>query len=279
MSKGEINFPHVLIVDDNPDQVRFLISALRNAPYRVSIALNGDQGYARATALLPDLILLDVRMPGRDGIVIARLLKTNPSTRHIPIIFLSALTDQRERVAGLRAGGVDYIDKPFSIDEILERIRIHLALARRRIPSAREDERIDHADGNKALPNPLPANLTLKKMAIEFILNNIQARSLKTSDIASNLEVSTRRLNAVFEAHGGISPFEFIRRERMRRAALILGQTTLPVADVAIEVGYDNPANFATEFKKFWGKTPTKFRSESQTDPEALKNLISSKFD
>lgn len=279
MSNDEIQPPHLLIVDDNPDQVRFLISALRNESYRVSIALNGDQGYARATALLPDLILLDVRMPGRDGIVTARLLKSNPSTQHIPILFLSGLTEQHERVIGLRAGGVDYIGKPFSIDEILERIRIHLPLAQRKNPSPMGSTYVEHARGNKTSSIPSPANLALKKVAAEFILNNIQERSLKISDVAANLGISTRRLSFIFETHGGVSPFEFIRKERMRRAALILGQSTLSIAEIAIEVGYDNPANFSTEFKKFWEKTPTKFRNESQANSEKLRELISSKFE
>ncbi|WP_423460212.1 response regulator [Ottowia sp. VDI28] len=113
MSNNEVQPPHILIIDDDPDQLRLLVAALRNTPYRVSVALNGDQGYARATVLLPDLILLDVRMPGRNGITIARLLKTNPSTQHIPILILSALNDEHERLAGLRAGAVDFISKPF----------------------------------------------------------------------------------------------------------------------------------------------------------------------
>lgn len=121
--------PHILIVDDDPDQLRLLIAALRNASYRVSVALNGDQGYARANILIPDLILLDVRMPGRNGIMIARLLKKNPATQHIPIIFLSAMTEKDERLEGLRAGGVDYISKPFHVEEVLERTRIHLEIS------------------------------------------------------------------------------------------------------------------------------------------------------
>ncbi|WP_423460211.1 helix-turn-helix domain-containing protein [Ottowia sp. VDI28] len=118
----------------------------------------------------------------------------------------------------------------------------------------------------------------LKQVATEFILNHIHDTSLKSSDVASSMEVSLRRLNAVFEASDGISVFEFIRQERMRRAALMLGQSTLGIADISIEVGYANPANFATEFRKFWGKSPTQLRSESQVNPDSLQQLISVKF-
>lgn len=278
MSNNEVQPPHILIIDDDPDQLRLLVAALRNTPYRVSVALNGDQGYARATVLLPNLILLDVRMPGRNGITIARLLKTNPATRHIPILILSALTDESERLAGLRAGAVDYINKPFYVDEVLERTRIHLALAQRQVHSPVKDTDLAPSRSSDVPLNPLPTNLMLKQVATEFILNHLNDPTLKSSDVASSLEVSARRLNAVFEASDGISVFEFIRQERMRRAALMLGQSTLAIADIAIEVGYANPANFSTEFRKFWGKSPTQLRSESQVNFDALQQLIASKF-
>lgn len=278
MSNGEIKSPHVLIVDDDPDQLRLLVAALRNTAFRVSVALNGDQGYARATVLLPDLILLDMRMPGRNGITIARLLKTNPATQHIPIIFLSALVAQEDRLSGLRAGGVDYITKPFYVEEIQERIRIHLTLAQHQARPAQDDKHPALADQAAQPLSRSPANLTLKQVATEFILGHINDPSLKSSDVAQSLGLSMRRLNMVFEACDGLSAFEFIRQERMRRAALMLAQSTLSIADVALEVGYLNSANFSTEFKKFWQKSPTQLRSECQADPQVLQNLVASKF-
>ncbi|WP_051237475.1 response regulator transcription factor [Ottowia thiooxydans] len=265
-------------MDDDPDQLRLLVTALRNASYRVSVALNGDQGYARAMVLLPDLIFLDVRMPGRNGITIARLLKTNPATQHIPVLFISALTSEQERLAGLRAGAVDYISKPFYVDEILERARIHIALAKREKYLTPEDIETSHSLSEKNSLNIFPASLNLRQLATEFILHHINEPALKISDVASSLQVPVRRLNAVFEASDGISTFEFIRQERMRRAALMLGQSTLSIAEVAIEVGYPNPANFSTEFKKFWGISPTQLRNESQADANTLQQLMSSKF-
>lgn len=271
--------PHILIVDDNPDQLRLLVAALRNASYRVSVALNGDQGYARASILIPDLILLDVRMPGRSGIMIARLLKKNPATQHIPIIFLSAMTEKNERLEGLRAGGVDYISKPFHVEEVLERTRIHLEISQRKSTSFAKSSDRNAYPANEINPATLSSvNLTLKQVATDYILNHIQDSSLKSTDVAFHLRISLRRLNTVFEAFNHISAFEFIRQERMRRAALLLGQSTLAIADVAMEVGYSNPANFSTEFKKFWEKSPTQLRAEYQVNPEILQEFISSKL-
>lgn len=271
--------PHILIVDDDPDQLRLLISELRNTSYRVSVALNGDQGYARASILIPDLILLDVRMPRRNGIMIARLLKKNPLTQHIPIIFLSAMTGKDERLEGLRAGGVDYISKPFHVEEVLERIRIHLEISQSRNTTQMESIDVsDHHTNDSNSQGSSSVNLTLKHVAIEYIFNHIQEPSLKSTDIALHLKISLHRLNTIFEAFNNLSAFEFIRQERMRRAALLLGQSTLSIAEVAMEVGYSNPANFSTEFKKYWGKSPTQLRSEYQTDPDNVGEFISSKF-
>lgn len=279
MSNGEVQPPHILIVDDDPDQLRLLVTALRHASYRVSVALNGDQGYARATVLLPDLVLLDVRMPGRNGLAIARLLKTNPATQHIPVLFLSAMAGKNERLEGLRAGGVDYISKPFHVEEVLERTRIHLAISLRK--NSLSLEKIDIEKSPLKDHSPLdssPANLTLKQVATEYILSQIHEPSLKSSDVSSHLGISLHRLNAIFEKYSGISAFEFIRKERMRRAALILGQSTLTIADAAMEVGYSNPANFSTEFKKFWDRSPTQLRNEYQENPEIMQKLISEKI-
>jgi CheY-like chemotaxis protein len=264
--------PHILLVDDDPEQLRLLVTALRHAPYRVSVALRGDQGYARAAVLLPDLILLDVQMPGRSGMTIARQLKANPATRHIPILFLSGMTAQPERLAGLRAGAVDYINKPFDLAEVLERIRIHLSLARQA-----------NAQTPRAAPPAevaaSPTNAMLKQVATEFILGRLDDPALTGAGVANSLNVSTRRLNAVFQAADGLSMFGFVRRERMRRAALMLGQSTLAIADVALEVGYANPANFATEFRKFWGMSPTQLRNQSQVDFAALRQRIAARLD
>ncbi len=151
-------------------------------------------------------------------------------------------------------------------------------LAQGKPPTAQEtDETQPLPDADAAL-SLAPAKLTLKQVAIEIILAHVHDPSFKSADVAAKLNVSLRRLNALFEESDRLSAFEFIRQERMRRAALMLGQSTLAVADVALEVGYANSANFSTEFKKFWGKSPTQLRNESQEDLGILQKIISSKF-
>ena len=278
MNQNEAQPPHILIVDDDPDQLCFLVAALRNTPYRVSVALDGDQGYVRATVLLPDLILLDVQMPGRNGLTAASLLKVNAATQHIPILFLSAANDPHTRLAGLRAGAVDYIKKPFHVDEVVERARIHFFLSQKKTPSITESRDANNSGDDEKQSNLAPVNLMLKQLATKFIFYHISDSSLKSSNVAASLEVSMLRLNTVFEAYDGMFVFEFIRQERMRRAVLMLGQSTLAIANIAREVDYSNSANFATEFRKFWEKSPTQPRNEAQSNADALQHLISSKF-
>src|SRR5471030_408366 len=104
----------ILIVDDSAFEQRMLMELLSEQSYRISVAFNGLQGYQLALANQPDLILLDVRMPNMDGYAACRLLKANPATHHIPVIFLSGADGADERIMGLSIGGVDYVAKPFT---------------------------------------------------------------------------------------------------------------------------------------------------------------------
>lgn len=123
--KGEI-----LAVDDAPASLSFLYEILSQQGYTVRTAPNGELALWTAARRPPDLILLDVRMPGMDGFEVCRRLKANPATASIPLIFLSAGTDIAEKVQGFRAGAVDYVGKPFASEEVLQRVDTHLSLAR-----------------------------------------------------------------------------------------------------------------------------------------------------
>ena len=101
----------VLLVDDVPDNVAMLHDALDDAGYTVLVALDGESALRRARQALPDVVLLDAVMPGMDGFEVARRLKADPATAHIPILFMTGLTDTEHLQAGLAAGGVDYVTK------------------------------------------------------------------------------------------------------------------------------------------------------------------------
>ncbi len=118
----------VLVVDDNLDNLRVLKKLLEKANYSVKTATNGTIALASAQTVLPDLILLDILMPGIDGYEVCNRLKTNDRTRDIPVIFISGQNDVTDKVKAFDLGAVDYITKPFQIAEILARIKTHITL-------------------------------------------------------------------------------------------------------------------------------------------------------
>jgi signal transduction histidine kinase len=119
----------ILVVDDNPTNIQILFDVLSGIGYRVAIAKSGETALQRLQSYHPDLILLDVMMPGIDGFATCQQLKANPATCNIPVIFMTALSDPVDKVKGLSLGAVDYITKPIQHEEALARIRIHLQLS------------------------------------------------------------------------------------------------------------------------------------------------------
>ena len=120
----------VLVVDDSPDTLSMLNDTLDSENLTVLIALEGTQALTIANNITPDIILMDAVMPNMDGFETCRRLKANPEMAHIPVIFMTGLSDSESVVKGFDAGGVDYVTKPIKTDELIARMRVHLANAR-----------------------------------------------------------------------------------------------------------------------------------------------------
>ncbi|MEC4806749.1 MAG: response regulator [Jaaginema sp. PMC 1079.18] len=118
----------ILIVDDTPVNLRLLSNMLLSHGYNVRQAINGKMALRAVDVVQPDLILLDIMMPDLDGYEVCKMLKANPKTAKIPVIFLSALNDVFDKVKAFDVGGVDYIGKPFQFEEVLVRVQTHLSL-------------------------------------------------------------------------------------------------------------------------------------------------------
>ncbi|MBU0490822.1 MAG: response regulator [Chloroflexi bacterium] len=119
---------NILIVDDTPANLSLLSQMLAKQGYQVRPVPDGPLALTAAQAEPPDLVLLDIRMPDMDGYEVCEHLKAHPQTRDIPIIFVSALEDIKDKVKAFTAGGVDYVTKPFQVEEVLARVATHLAL-------------------------------------------------------------------------------------------------------------------------------------------------------
>jgi DNA-binding response OmpR family regulator len=248
--------PGILIVDDEREELRFLTDLLRRQLYHVRSASDGMAGYQAALASPPDLILLDVRMPGLDGFAACRLLKANPATRAIPVIFISALDEPDERVAGLAMGGVDFVAKPYHPAEVFARVRIHLELAglhRAALASA-------------AVPAAAPAppshhdpDEVVAAAAMRLIDGNLAA-TLTLAGIARALGTYEKRLSQAFRRHVGMTVFMYLGEARIRRGRQLLADTDMSVQQVAEQTGFSSAANFATAFREQGGATPTAYR-------------------
>ena len=135
----------ILMVDDTEVNLRVLAGILEPAGYELLSAMDGDEALSLARTLHPDLVLLDVMMPGRDGFDVCAELKEDPSTAEIPVIFLSGRADTAAKVRGLRLGAVDYITKPFDRSEVLARVEVHVSLRRMTLALIQaNDDLMDH---------------------------------------------------------------------------------------------------------------------------------------
>lgn len=198
----------ILIVDDEPVNLKLLGAHLQKSGYAVSEAADGRQALQRALEKLPDLILLDIMMPGMDGIEVCRRLKEDEATQDIPVIFLSALSDSEIKAKGLEVGGVDYISKPFDSRELLARVRTHLTIKR-------QEQQIRSYAGNlEDMVRQRTSELSLARREIErdFEMQSVIAAlmrfSLDTVDLDALLQHTLDRILPVetfsFFPHGSI---------------------------------------------------------------------------
>ena len=267
MQTADSTMSKILIVDDSAFEQRLLVDLLSELPYKVSVAHNGLQGYHLALANHPDLILLDVRMPDMDGYTACRLLKANPATQDIPVIFLSGADADEERIMGLSIGGVDYVSKPFSPGELAARIQVHLALAQR-------------AHGASASAAPAPASNSAEShlpaspygvdpdavtvAAVKRLIADNLASLPGLAEIARSVGTYREKLSQVFREQTGMTVFSFIREARIRRGEELLKDTDIDVQDIALLIGFNNAGNFATAFREKLGVTPTAYRQAIQ---------------
>jgi phosphoserine phosphatase RsbU/P len=163
MEKKNPDTESILLVDDNPTNLQVLFQTLDDVGCKLLVAKNGETALSIAGKAQPDLILLDIMMPGIDGYEVCRQLKSVPTTTDIPIIFLSALGDTEDKVKGLQLGAVDYITKPFQPDEVIARVNTHLTIHRLKREVENRKDQLEHElkvvseVQQKLLPKRLPA--------------------------------------------------------------------------------------------------------------------------
>lgn len=179
------SYNKILVVDDNACNLQLLLELLTAKGYTVYPAISGELAMEFVKSRLPDLILLDIKMPGLDGYEVCRQLKANDSTRSIPIIFLSALGDERDKVKGFQAGGVDFITKPFQSEELLARVGVHLRL--------------------RELTEGLEQEVSVRTIKLRIANKQLEEEVARRQELEDALRESRLRLgNIVFNSPGAI---------------------------------------------------------------------------
>jgi CheY-like chemotaxis protein len=259
----------ILIVDDEPVQLRAIVAELSALGFETLIARDGVDGLRKAEQGRPDLILLDIRMPGWDGYETCRRLKAAPATRAIPVIFLTSLGDTAQKLAGFEAGCVDYITKPFDHREVLARVSAHL---QQRHLFARMAEQVEpHRQGRASLAGGKDADLgeAADQMGLRHvyraidILHDEMADPPALTELAHRVGTNQARLGREFQAHLGMSTFEYLREQRLVRAQELLATTGLQIQQIADAVGFKRAGNFATAFRLRFGMTPREYRERN----------------
>lgn len=199
----------VLVVDDTPETLGLLTDTLEGAGLTVLVATGGAAALVLLNHITPDLILLDAVMPEMDGFATCRAMKANAALAHIPIIFMTGLSDTEHVVRGLQAGGVDYVTKPVVLDEMLARIRVHLANAR---AALRTRAALDAAGGFLLATNEAGALLWCTPQAETRLVGAVEDFSVSGFRIPEALVLRQGERKLEFALIGRIGPGEMLYR-------------------------------------------------------------------
>ena len=244
----------LLIIEDNPD-VCFYLADHFEKEYNILIALDGEDGYEQAKKRNPDIIISDIMMPKMDGITLCSRLKTDLLTSHIPVILLTARTDNKTKRSGYETGADDYVTKPFDIGLLIQRVKNLITL--------REKLRDRFLTGPFTELKEIAPTSTDEKL-LRRIMDSIE-RNLSNPDFTIDMLTREagisraqlfRKIGALTRNH---SVSDFIISFRLQAAAALFSQGYHNVSEVAYNVGFKNASHFTTRFKKQFGKTPVEF--------------------
>jgi YesN/AraC family two-component response regulator len=243
----------VLVIDDNAE-IRSYIRSVLMPDFNVVEAKDGEDGFSKAVKYVPDLILCDVMMPGRDGFELTTMLKKEFSTSHIPVILLTAYSLDEQRKTGLQSGADDFISKPFNVELLYVRIKTMLEnrkklreifLQQRFSPEAKEVFKKE----NKSFVDKVKL----------FIEEHLEDNELDVDSLAKQMALSTTQLYRKLKSMTGYSPVELKRIIRLTKAQMLLGSTENNVSEIAYMTGFNTLAYFTNCYKKYFGESPTDY--------------------
>ncbi len=258
--KKEINGDEkatVLIVEDNAD-LRMLIGDSLRPYFKLVIAANGEEGIQKAEKIIPDLIVTDLMMPGKNGYELCQSIKSTTITAHIPVILLTAKSAMEAKLEGLKIGADDYITKPFHSEELVLRVR-NLIESRSKIHASYQEKLKTGQLGD--IWTKVPGLTEGDKIFIEkftnIIAENLSNDEMTVEDFAAKMHISRAQLHRKITALTGQNTSEFIRNYRLDRAVELLRIGKGNINEISMEVGIPNRNYFTRKFKERFGKPPS----------------------
>lgn len=254
----------MLLVEDNTE-LRFFLKTIFMKDFNIIEAVNGKEGLQKARDAGPDIIISDVMMPEMDGIEMMKKLRTDMITSHIPIVLLTAKSNIESKIEGMELGADDYITKPFSaaylkarIFNLLEQRKKLQALYCATIVATTQEQQSEE----NTIEAPRLSTYDQKFMAqlMELMEGNMDNGSLVVENLASSLGMSRSVFFKKLKSLIGLSPVEFIKEVRMKRAAELIEEGGYNMAQIAYMVGFNDPHYFSKCFKQVFSMTPTEYK-------------------
>ncbi|MCF8363263.1 MAG: response regulator [Prolixibacteraceae bacterium] len=243
----------VLIVEDN-EELRTYIKDELSDKYVIKEAENGKEGKLLARKYVPDLIVSDVMMPELDGVEMCRQLKAKNETSHIPLLLLTAKTEQSQQVEGVKAGADDYITKPFSMLILKEKIK-NILKTRQSLIEKYSQELITEPS---SAPIPEIEKQFLSRI-VEIIEENLTDPEFNLTLVSDKIGMSKSSFFRKLKAVTGKSPLEFLQAYKMEKAISLIKAGKRNVSEIAYDTGFSYPSYFTLSFKKYFGKSPTDY--------------------
>ena len=252
-------YPYTILITEDDDEVRCFLERELSLHFKIRTAANGKEALRVLEEEEISLVVSDVMMPEMNGFELCRTIKSQLPFSHIPVILLTALTDERQRIFGITGGADDYIQKPFHTDYVKIKI-IHLLQERQKL----RERLLEKLRDNKLLlsePEKVESidDTFLRKFAeqIEAVYADPEYNVEKLSE---TLGLSRGHLHRKIKELTGTAPVEFLRTYRLNKATQLLRQNAYTVSEVAYRTGFSSPAYFSKCFKAVYGVTPTEYQ-------------------
>ncbi len=248
----------IVIVEDNED-LRFYLKDNLKRQYHVEEATNGKEGWEKIKQLNPDLVVSDIMMPLMDGVELAKKVKTETLTAHIPIILLSAMGSEEKQLEGLSVGVNDYITKPFTFEILASKIKN--LVAQQKLLQKRFQTQIEV---NPSEVTVTPVDEKFLKQALEIVEKHMDDPGFSVEDFSREMFMNRVTLYRKILSITGKPPLEFIRSIRLKRAAQLLEKSGMSIAEIAYEVGFNNPKVFSKSFKEEFHVLPSQYAASKK---------------